>query len=201
MEIIFIRHGQGEHTLQPPASLNTVDPSLTEYGICQARQLSIRYRLTKDDLIIASPTRRTIQTALYWKDHTECPVLLHVAVGPRMFPLLPVSQAFPCDTSLSKLQLQNEFPNLRIYESAYTSWDAGINAIDEALFSQVAHQFIEWCLGWNKERIYIVSHDGTITSYRTFLGEASLTRKDFLGETGSYCIQITCDSKINRNRL
>ena len=39
MELVFIRHGQGEHTLDLPKSLNTPDPSLTEEGIIQARTL------------------------------------------------------------------------------------------------------------------------------------------------------------------
>ncbi|MGC4379413.1 hypothetical protein WD019_21270 [Fictibacillus sp. Mic-4] len=41
-----------------------------------------------------------------------------------------------------------------------------------------------WCKKFNKERIFIVTHDGTITAYRQFLMGEQLTRDDFLEETG-----------------
>lgn len=56
-----------------------------------------------------------------------------------------------------------------------TLWLDGINTLSENEFNQLA------C-----ERAFIISHDGTITSYRKLLGEEELTRADFLGEAGWY---------------
>lgn len=107
-----------------------------------------------------------------------------------MFPLLPASRALPCDTPLPKEDIQSQSIHIPIMESNLTSWNIGINAIEESLFEQMANEFIDWCRKQNKQKIYIVSHDGTITSYRKFLGEASITRNEFLGETRSYEVSI-----------
>lgn len=190
MNIIFIRHGQGEHTLNPPESLQIVDPLLTANGIDQSSRLNDRFQITADDIIIASPTRRTIQTALHWDHGRKSQFIIHNAVGPRMFPLLPAFRALPCDTPLPKEDIQSEYIHIPIIESNLTSWNIGINAIEESLFEQIANEFIYWCREQNKQKIYIVSHDGTITSYRKFLGESSITRNEFLGETGSYALKL-----------
>jgi broad specificity phosphatase PhoE len=102
MNIIFIRHGQGEHTLNFPESLQIVDPCLTEKGKVQSKRLSERFLLTADDMMIISPTRRTIQTAKHWDHPCNSQHIIHNAVGPRMFPLLPTSRALLCDTPLPK---------------------------------------------------------------------------------------------------
>jgi hypothetical protein len=190
MNMIFIRHGQGEHTLNPPESLQIVDPMLTAKGIDQSSRLIDRFPITADDIIIVSPTRRTIQTALHWDHERKSQFIIHNAVGPRMFPLLPASRALPCDTPLPKEDIQSQFIHTPIIESNLTSWNLGINAIEESLFKQMANEFIYWCRKQNKQKIYIVSHDGTITSYRKFLGETQVTRDEFLGETGSYALTL-----------
>lgn len=78
MKIIFIRHGQGEHTLSPPESLQMSDATLTEKGVQQAQQLKQTFPLTNKDIIIISPTRRTIETALIWakKSLVHCTFIL-----------------------------------------------------------------------------------------------------------------------------
>ncbi len=40
MEIILIRHGQGEHNLNDPESLNITHPRLTTKGKDQVRELT-----------------------------------------------------------------------------------------------------------------------------------------------------------------
>lgn len=71
MDLIFIRHGQGNHTLNPPVSLHIKDPSLTHKGIEQAKLLRNPLPLSKNDLIVVSPTRRTLQTAFIWSNGTR----------------------------------------------------------------------------------------------------------------------------------
>ncbi|WP_339195881.1 hypothetical protein MKY27_14020 [Solibacillus sp. FSL R5-0449] len=43
MELVFIRHGEGEHTLDIPNSLHIENPSLTAKGIEQAKLLKIKF--------------------------------------------------------------------------------------------------------------------------------------------------------------
>ncbi|WP_240051001.1 histidine phosphatase family protein [Metabacillus litoralis] len=58
MELIFIRHGQGEHTLNIPQSLHKGDPALTSNGLLQAKGLAKEFPLSEDDILIVSPLRR-----------------------------------------------------------------------------------------------------------------------------------------------
>ena len=63
MEFIFIRHGHGEHLNDYPNLLNTLHPSLTEFGKFQVTQLRNEIEIDPDDLVLVSPTKRTIETA------------------------------------------------------------------------------------------------------------------------------------------
>jgi broad specificity phosphatase PhoE len=63
VELIFIRHGQGEHTLNLPDSLQIQDPSLTKEGVYQAQSLQSEITLNEKDIVIISPVRRTLETA------------------------------------------------------------------------------------------------------------------------------------------
>lgn len=51
MEIIFIRHGQGEHNLNVPERLNIIHPHLTSTGKDQVRELTSLFCLVEEDLI------------------------------------------------------------------------------------------------------------------------------------------------------
>lgn len=190
MELLFVRHGQGEHTLSPPESLKLIDPALTAEGLRQSRLLRDTYPLTNEDLIVMSPTRRTVETGLIWSKDARCRRVVHAAVGPRMFPLLAKEKAYPCDMPMSPEMLKREY-GLSVYLSAYSSWDEGINAVPEEVFEQAAAEFLNWCASQERRRIYVVSHDGTITRYREFLGESGLSRTDFLGETGAYLARVS----------
>ncbi|KAF5703469.1 histidine phosphatase clade-1 [Fusarium globosum] len=58
-----VRHGQGVHNLSY-ANHDLPDPELTPLGEEQARALTSRPELANTELIVSSPLRRTIQTAL-----------------------------------------------------------------------------------------------------------------------------------------
>ncbi|MDQ0229103.1 histidine phosphatase family protein [Metabacillus malikii] len=187
MELYFIRHAQAQHVLNPPESLQLKDPSLTSTGENQARKLHEIFPISKEDLLIISPLRRTIQTALVWTNDVKCQMIVSPLVGPRMFPLLSAADAYACDESLSRPMIERDFPQLEVVNCDH--WEKGINVISEPEFQQLAEQFINWCRDFRQDKIYIVSHDGTITSYRQFLGE-SVTREDFLGDTGWYRVNV-----------
>src|SRR5690349_20601596 len=83
MELIFIRHGHGEHLNDYPNQLNMIHPGLTEHGKTQVSGLRTQLRCDLDDVILVSPTKRTIETALILTDHSN--ILVTPVVGPRMF--------------------------------------------------------------------------------------------------------------------
>ncbi|ANU11042.1 histidine phosphatase family protein [Planococcus antarcticus DSM 14505] len=184
MELIFIRHGQGEHTVNLPDSLQRANPSLTINGISQAERLKSSLPLTAKDVLIVSPTLRTLQTASIWSGNIACRKIVHPLLAPRIFPARMGAATLPCDELLDLERLQNEFGNFTAAANvAHSLWSKGINTLSEDEFSSLAEQFIGFCRNFKRGRIYLVTHDGTITSYRkTILGQA-FTREDFLGET------------------
>ncbi|MGG3279365.1 phosphoglycerate mutase family protein [Paenibacillus solani] len=183
MEIIFIRHGHGEHLKDYPNRLHTLHPGLTELGKMQVRKLREQFDWTNDELILASPTKRTIETAHILTNSND--FMISPLVGPRMFPLLPELPALMCDQIYSKDELAAHYHGIEILDLGLDCWREGINRIDEKLFETYALQLLSWCQERQK-RLIIISHDGTITNYRMLLGEEGLTRDDFLGEAGVY---------------
>ena len=83
MELIFIRHGQGEHTLNLQESLGSINPSLTNVGRLQAKRLRSSLPLTPEDALIVSPTLRTHQTASIWSESIDCCKIVHPLAAPR----------------------------------------------------------------------------------------------------------------------
>lgn len=190
MQLIFIRHGQGEHTLCLPNSLNHPDPSLTQNGIEQAKMLRNQFPLSEDDVLMISPIRRTLQTALIWSEGVGCQRIVTPLISPRIFPQKKErSSTLPCDVILTKDKIQNEFTNFHLVEDlSLELWKKGINTISEEEFNSIAEMFLMRCRKLGKEKIYIVSHDGTITSYRQFITGNKLSREDFSKETGWFTV-------------
>lgn len=183
MELVFVRHGHGEHLVDYPQRLDTLHPGLTDYGVHQIIQLRRQLRVCEDDLVIVSPTERTIQTAEILVSHND--FWVSPCVGPRMFPLQPANMELLCDRIYSRVEVEVANSGLGFVDLGLDLWDQGINKIEQVEFEHIAGQFLSWC---NKKakRTVIISHDGTITNYRLYLGEKNLTRADFLGEAGVY---------------
>ena len=72
MKLIFVRHGEGEHTKDSPSSLQVPHPPLTDEGRNQAKLLQCNVPLQETDILIASPTIRTLQTATIWSAKVAC---------------------------------------------------------------------------------------------------------------------------------
>ncbi|MGX1265646.1 broad specificity phosphatase PhoE [Rossellomorea marisflavi] len=185
MEITFIRHGQGEHTLSLPESLQLEDPSLTEEGEEQARSLSTVFTVTKDDLVVASPVRRTLQTATLVAGDSGCRRVVHPLVSPRMFPQKPGAVTLPCDRMLDREVIGKEFPDFEMKSGMdHDMWTAGINVMPVDEFERWSDVFLKWLEEQEAQRVYVVSHDGTITAYRERLRGETLSRADFLKDGG-----------------
>ncbi|MCM3735554.1 phosphoglycerate mutase family protein [Bacillus cytotoxicus] len=191
MNLIFVRHGEGEHTNNLPDSLRMEHPSLTNKGREQALALREKLPLRESDILIASPAVRTLQTAALWSEQVTCRKLVHPYISPRIFPYREGARTLPCDNILSQKDVQQLFPQFLLAEEQNEElWRNGINTIAESIFSTVAHSFIEWCKTLETSRVVIVSHDGTITAYRQYVMKQVLTREDFLEETGVYEIKL-----------
>lgn len=191
MELVFIRHGQGEHTMDIPNSLQITDPSLTNIGVNQAKLLRNQFPLSNKDIIIISPIRRTLETAFIWSENIKCRKIVSPLVSPRMFPIRPGSKTLPCDKIIDLEIIKSDFPTVEIDMTfPLDIWLDGINILPESKFINLAEEFIANCKKFNNEKIYVVSHDGTITSYRQMISGQSLTRKDFPQETGWF--QLNC---------
>lgn len=187
MDIIFIRHGHGEHLIDYPNRLNTLHPGLTEYGKFQVTQLRNAIKIDSDDLVLVSPTKRTIETAAILKNDLD--FVVSPFVGPRMFPQNPDLPFLACDHILSKTEITNLYGDTEILDFNLECWKEGINQIEQYIFEGYAKRLIEW-IRERYKRIFMISHDGTITNYRILLGEQGLTRKDFLGEAGVYRLKL-----------
>ncbi|MFC7366493.1 MULTISPECIES: histidine phosphatase family protein [Bhargavaea] len=185
MELIFIRHGQGEHTMDMPKSLQHCDPALTSLGRDQARLLKDQFLLNEKDIIIISPTRRTLETALIFCGNSNCRMVVSPLVSPRMFPIHPHKKTLPCDRILELDRIKNEYPDLEYDDKGNSMelWEIGINTMDERTFEILARGFLSKCKTVDNGRVFIVSHDGTITSYHQLITGGILSREDFPKET------------------
>ena len=167
MELVFIRHGQGEHILDIPSSLQIKDPVLTTKGVEQSKLLRIQFPLTNKDIIIISPIRRTLETAFIWSENIDCRKIVSPFVSPRMFPIRSDWESLPCDKIIDLEIIKDGYPTFEIDSKVPLNiWSDGINTLPENQFVKLAKEFIVNCKQLQKEKVYIVSHDGTITSYR-----------------------------------
>lgn len=197
MKLIFVRHGEGEHTKDSPSSLQVPHPPLTDEGRNQAKLLQCNVPLQETDILIASPTIRTLQTATIWSAKVACQKIVHPYVSPRIFPYREGATTLPCDHIVDQGRIKKLFSNFSIEKSTNKQlWTEGINTISENSFQQIVEEFLLWCYELGAERICIVSHDGTITAYRQYLQKVVLTRADFLQETGIYEMDVSFKSLI-----
>ncbi|REJ10892.1 histidine phosphatase family protein [Halobacillus trueperi] len=186
MELVFVRHGEGEHTATPDG-LHTLHPALTTRGERQAIKLQETWSLSSEDLLIVSPTIRTLQTAERWTEDISCRRVVSPAVGPRMFPQKKEWKTLPCDRALGKDRVSAEFQDFHLIGER---WEEGINDIPEKEFVDVASELIHWCKQQGKDRVFVVTHDGTMTAYRQWIEGKTLTRGDFPKETGWVRVKV-----------
>jgi broad specificity phosphatase PhoE len=191
LELIFIRHGQGEHNLDVPDRLSIPHPKLTERGRTQVGELLRRVSFSQEDIMIVSPTRRTIETSMILAQHTpDMKRYINPAIGPRMFPQNPEWMTFICDSTMSMESIETNHAGYELMNRHNRSlWIEGINTVEVSVFNKLGLEMINWIKTQHTERAFLITHDGTINSYRQLLGEERLTRSDFLGEAGMYRVE------------
>ncbi|PPJ59658.1 hypothetical protein CBER1_01217 [Cercospora berteroae] len=101
----LVRHAQAQHNVHVNNHY-LVDPCLTDLGKEQCRQLKASFPKSQHiDLIVASPLKRTIQTALIAFED----VLRSNNLRVLCLPELQETSNLPCDTGSSKEVLEKEF--------------------------------------------------------------------------------------------
>ncbi|WP_394190965.1 phosphoglycerate mutase family protein [Paenisporosarcina quisquiliarum] len=146
MELVFIRHGQGEHTMDVPRSLQLKDPSLKPNGVKQAELLRNKFPLTNTEIVFISLIRRSLQTAFIWSETIDCRKIVSPFVSPRMFPILPRKKTLPCDETMDLEIIIKDYPTFEIDMNASLDfWSSGINVISDSEFVKIAEEFIEVC--------------------------------------------------------
>lgn len=163
--IHFIRHGQGEHNVEPLEKTRLIhDPHLTDLGVQRCKKFNEDF--PKDvhiDLVCASPMRRTIQTALYCL-HDVIP-----QTTTKKILLLPDAQETtdqPCDTGSPAAELQKEFGDIIDAHMVRAEWisKTGVYATDPPSLRARAKALRQWLKARPEKEIVVVSH-GAILDY------------------------------------
>src|SRR5690606_20224196 len=132
----------GEHLNDYPNRLNTLHPSLTPYGKFQVAELRENVRILSEDLVLVSPTKRTIETASILLDRSDFTIT--PLVGPRMFPQNPDSPSLACDRILTKAEITDLYGINNLVDFELDCWEEGINRVEQAVFEGYAKQLIDW---------------------------------------------------------
>lgn len=141
MELVFIRHGQGEHTLDVPKSLQIEDPALTSTGVEQAMLLRNQFPLTDEDVIIISPLRRTLETVFIWSENKNVRKIVSPLVSPRIFPIHSSMKTLPCDKIMDLEIIEQDYPTFEVDSKAPIElWSDGINTLTEQQFTNLAEK-------------------------------------------------------------
>ena len=155
-----IRHAQGYHNLSS-ANHSIHDPNLTPYGEEQCKQVAKNFPFHSSiTLIVASPMRRTLYTALY------CfPEELKRGLVIRALPEAQEWGDVPCDTGSEPEELQKEFASKPIDLSLVKKgWNIkkGKWATDSASLRARAKEVRQWIKARPEKEIMLVTHGGEL---------------------------------------
>jgi broad specificity phosphatase PhoE len=146
---------QGEANSSATYDYSVHDPPLTALGVSQARAVAQRNPslLTSSALLVSSPLRRTLQTAL-----------LAFHRNPLPHPGFQENSSKPCDTGSPAAQLNKEFPELD-FTLVVDGWDSkeGEWAPDEPSLAQRAAKMRKWLKDREENEIIVITHGGNLT--------------------------------------
>mmetsp|Transcript_8073 Transcript_8073/g.23727 ORF Transcript_8073/g.23727 Transcript_8073/m.23727 type:complete len:345 (+) Transcript_8073:87-1121(+) len=162
--IYLVRHGQAEHNVSGNLALR--DPPLTAFGKRQAKVLDMAPVLQgrKVELVVASPLRRTLETAVIGFANQE-PKPLFIA-----HPDVQETGAHPSDTGVEASNLEADFGEVVDLSLCVPKWyekpapfdpETGVVRADgcEALKKRLA-RLADWLLERPEQSIAVVSHHG-----------------------------------------
>lgn len=152
-----VRHAQGFHNLSI-ANHALHDPRLTPLGEEQCRHLQADFPYHKDvDLVVASPLKRTINTALLSFEHDIKTKGLKV-IG---LPELQETSDLPCDTGSSPEELKKEFHgkpvDLHLVKHGWDSKQGKFAPSTDAIKAR-ARDARKWLMSRPEKNIVVVTH-------------------------------------------
>lgn len=175
--MILVRHGEGTwnthfHTTRIDAAIP--DPRLTETGRTQARLAADRLREHGVRRLVASPYRRTLETAVI--------VAERLGLDIRVDPLVRERCAFSCDQGTPASVLAGEWPDLDFTGLDEIWW--GLRIESQRSVDARSRQFALAMRGTDDWReVAVVSHWGFIrASTGVALANAELVRWDIVAE-------------------
>ena len=159
-----IRHAQGYHNVNP-ANHCMPDPRLTPFGVNQCKSLSTSFPIppsSTSTLIVASPLKRTLYTALF----TFPDVIKNRKLAILALPEVQETSDLPCDTGSKLAELKREFQgqavDLSLVEKAGDSWcskKGRWSPMAEAIQKR-AREAREWVWSREEEVVVLVTHGG-----------------------------------------
>jgi len=163
--ITFVRHAQGFHNLNF-ANHQIRDPLLTDLGKVQCQNLAQSFsRLSEVDLIVASPLKRTIYTALYsFPDKCK-------QFGIIGLPDVQETSDLPCDTGSDRPDIEKEFADkhvkldLALLDDDWHS-KKGRYSPERAAVEGRARDARRWLKARKEKHIIVVTH-GAVLHYLT----------------------------------
>ena len=156
--VLLVRHGQGTHNRPSHGATNSYaqrDPSLTEHGQSQAAALRDDPRLRAAELIVVSPLRRAVQTAIAAFGEQRL-----ARGGVALTPLHSERWSAPCDEGSTKSELASAFPLVRQWEG----WDelseqwSPTQSNDARWQSVRVPAFLAWLQKRPENKIVVVGH-------------------------------------------
>ncbi|KGQ02053.1 hypothetical protein PAAG_11234 [Paracoccidioides lutzii Pb01] len=219
-----VRHAQGYHNLTY-ANHTLSDPLLTPHGESQCKDLSAEFpHHSQIDLIVASPLRRTLYTALLaFEDQIKSRGLTIIAL-----PEIQETSDVPCDVGSDLELLEKEVAekglpvDLKLVEEGWNSktgkWAPTAEAIEDR-----AREARRWLKSRPEKEIVIVSHGGFLhyftedwqdstlyqgtgwrnTEYRTYTFSDLVHQDDLYGRPlggDNATIQETPESRLRRGK-
>jgi len=140
---------------------------LSQRGIRFARRLAKAMALSDEDALVAGPMLRALQTAELWAGDSGCARFVHPLAGPRPYPLRFKLPPQAWDPPLEPKRMAAEFPAFLLPAGLPEHlWLQGIASMPGPLLAQHAATMLGWCRSLEKRRVFIVTDEGTISSYR-----------------------------------
>ena len=157
--IHLVRHAEGFHNLGIANHL-LPDPSLTPPGVNQCRRLGKDFPYMKQvGLVVASPLRRTIYTALYAFDDVLCEKELQIIALPEV----QETTDLPCDTGSSVDELKQEFRgkpvDLNHLSRTWNRKDGKWSPVPERV-AERAKEARKWLRSRKEDHVVVVTHGG-----------------------------------------
>jgi broad specificity phosphatase PhoE len=153
---LLIRHAESvwnEHFGSTRIDIGLPDPPLSARGVDQARQAAERLRGEPIRRLIASPYRRTLQTASILAAELGVPVSIDPTVRERC--------AFSCDQGSAPAELAREWPELD-FAGLKEVWWGGVIESWPSLAARCAAFRARMAAAPDRDEVVVVSHWGFI---------------------------------------